>query len=253
MPRLVAFKAPDDLYEELKRRSLESGYTLVSDYVRDLVASCVRGEGLPQLRGLGDVRRLVESLVRDAVREVSEERVLSRIERRVQDMLNPWTAKIDGVASRLATVIERLEALEDRISKLEEKLRELEERVAEQHAAPAQPPARARRRSAIERLREQGIVFESDVQWLRDRDAFFERLRREGALILNVGGERVAVDKGFWENFVDKVEKLPTPNDEEVRVLLTEPQYRLFRKLKESGMIYFDSTERRWKFVERPA
>ena len=34
--------------------------------------------------------------------------------------------------------------------------------------------------------------------------------------------------------------------------MLTEPQYRLFRRLKESGLIYFDSTEKRWKFVEKP-
>jgi hypothetical protein len=249
MVKLVALKVPDEVYEELKRRSLEQGYTLVADYVRDLLLACIRGALQPGVRGLGDVRRIVEEVVRESVRELTEDRIVARLERKLQDMLNPWTAKIDSIASRLATVIERVEAIEDKVSKLEEKLKEVEERASE-HVAP---PPRARRRSAIERLKEQGIVFESEVQWLRDRDAFFERLRREGALILNIGGERVAVDKQFWSNFVDKVEKLPTPNDDEVRVLLTEPQYRLFRKLKEAGLVYFDSSEKRWKFVEKPS
>ncbi len=252
MARLIAFKVPDEVYRELKTRSREAGYSLLSDYLRDLVISCLRG-GTP-LQGLGDVRKLVEELVRDALKEFTEEKVVARIERRIHDMLNPWTAKIDGIASRLADLVERIEALEERVGRLEERVKGVEERLQQQeaHAPAPHAAARARRRSAIERLREQGIVFESDVQWLRDRDAFFERLRREGALILNIGGERVAVDRDFWSNFVDKVEKLPTANDEEVRVLLTEPQYKLFRRLKESGLIYFDSSEKRWKFVEKP-
>ena len=249
MARLVAFKVPEDVYRELKRRSREAGYTLVSDYVRDLLISCLR-TGQPLALGQ-DVRRVVEELVREHVKEVSEERIVSRIERKVQDMLNPWTAKIDSLASRIADLVEAVEALREELEKVRERVKQLEERAA----AAEQPPAttyRGRRRSAIDRLKEQGIVFESDVQWLRDRDAFFERLRREGALILDIGGERVAVDRRFWENFVDKVEKLPTANDDEIRVLLTEPQYKLFQRLKERGLIYFDSREKKWKFVEKP-
>ncbi len=246
MAKLIPVRVPDEVYRELLRRSREEGYTLLSDYVSDLITRCLRGHAVQQL---GDVRRVVEEVVQNYVRELSEEKIIARLERRLQDMLNPWTAKIDSIAARLADVVEKLEAVEERVQKLEEKIKQVEEKA--EHP-PHTYKAGVRRRSAIERLKEQGIVFESDVQWLRDRDAFFERLRREGAIILNVGGERVAVDKEFWENFVDKVEKLPTPNDEEVKVLLTEQQYRLFRKFKESGLIYYDSTEKRWKFVERP-
>jgi outer membrane murein-binding lipoprotein Lpp len=165
-------------------------------------------------------------------------------------MINPWTGKIDQVSARLAEIVERLDALEEKVKNLEEELRAVKEQATRPLATERRETRVVRRRSAIERLREQGVVFEHDVQWLRDRDAFFERLRREGAVILEVGGERVAVDPSFWENFKDKVEKLPTANDEEIKVLLRDTEYQLFRKLKESGLIYFDANKRAWRFVE---
>ena len=185
---------------------------------------------------------------------------MRRLERRIQDMINPWTAKVDSLSSKLAELVERLEALEEKVNELEHR----------REAAPPQPPIqrerggghgyqavggqerRTRRRSAIERLREQGVVFEHDAQWLRDRNAFFERLRREGALVFEIGGERVAVDPEFWERFREKLAELPTANDEEARFLLGKQHYDLFRKLKEAGVIYFDAGEKRWKFAEEP-
>ncbi len=269
MARIIAVKLPDEVYKELQRRSREEGYTLVSDYLRDLILREL-GREPRSIRSLiefvekleeGDlpprlyerIWGIVRSIVQEAIRElpdtaaiIEEEKIVQRLERRLQDIINPWTSKIDDLASKLASIIERIEVFEDKLSQLEDKIKQFESR----HEHP--PHGRVtRKRSAIERLREQGIVFESDVQWLRDRDAFFERLRREGAVILNIGGERVAIDQGFWEMFREKVEQLPTSNDEEIRVLLTEPQYKLFQRLRENGLIYFDATKRAWKFIEK--
>ncbi|OWJ55664.1 hypothetical protein Pdsh_02460 [Pyrodictium delaneyi] len=265
MPRIVAVKLPDNVYRELEEKAKREGFPLVSDYLRYLV---MRELGL--LKGEG-IEALVERIVSEKLGEITAdgkievvppdlEKLAARLERRIQDMINPWTAKIDSLSSKLAEAIERLEALEERVKNIEEALESQRRReVALARYQPQQAVEkrgehyqRGRRRSAIERLREQGVVFEHDVQWLRDRDAFFERLRREGALILDIGGERVAVDRGFWENFREKIEQLPTANDDEIKLLLTDTQYALFQKLKEAGLIYFDASKRAWRFVEEP-
>ena len=270
MTRLVAIKIPDDIYRELERRAKEAGYTFVSDYVRDIVLRELGRAGI-SLRGIEErltrleegeltprlyerILEIVKSALAESVektltvggttetKEDTTNRIVQRIERRVMDIINPFTAKVDNIASKLADLVERVEVLEGRVGKLEEEFRKAREQVIQrpQH-----------RRTAIDRLKEQGVVFESELRWLRDRDAFFERLRREGAIILDVKGERVAIYPSFWTKFRDKVEKLPTAIDDEIRVLLRDAEYRLFSRLREAGLVYYDSSRKAWKFVEQ--
>jgi len=270
LARLVAIKIPDDVYRELERRAKEAGYTLVSDYVRDIVLRELGRAGI-SLRGIEErltrleegeltprlyerILEIVKSALAESVektltvggttetKEDTTNRIVQRIERRVMDIINPFTAKVDNIASKLADLVERVEVLEGRVGKLEEEFRKAREQVIQrpQH-----------RRTAIDRLKEQGVVFESELRWLRDRDAFFERLRREGAIILDVKGERVAIYPSFWTKFRDKVEKLPTAIDDEIRVLLRDAEYRLFSRLREAGLVYYDSSRKAWKFVEQ--
>ncbi len=274
MTRIVAFTVPDDIYDELRRRAERRGYSLVSDYVRAVV--------LREL-GYGDEAERIRSLIREELEKILRregevvkiegpdvekllERIQARLERRLQDMINPWTAKIDQIQARLAGIQEKLETLEEKVKELEAREEKTRERpvgpreatsyqsgpVAGFHGERREYRAHGRRRSAIDRLREQGVVFEHDVQWLRDRDAFFEKLRREGAVILELGGERVAIDPTFWENFKEKLAELPTANEDEIKILLTGQQYELFKRLKEAGLVYFDATKRAWKLTEEP-
>lgn len=270
MARLVAIKIPDDIYRELERRAKEAGYTLVSDYVRDIVLRELGRAGI-SLRGIEErltrleegeltprlyerILEIVKSALAESVektltvggtietKEDTTDKIVQRIERKVMDIINPFTAKVDSIASKLADLIERVEVLEERVERLEEELRKAKEQVV-------QKPHH--RRTAIDRLKEQGVVFESELRWLRDRSAFFERLRREGAIIFDVKGERVAIHPSFWSKFKDKVEKLPTAIDDEVRVLLRDTEYKLFSKLREAGLVYYDSSKKAWKFVQQ--
>jgi len=270
--RLVAFTLPEDVYEELRRRAERRGYSLVSDYVRSIVLRELGygEEGDERLREIvrEELRKLVgeEGKVEVEAIDVDRiiEKVLARLQRRLQDMVNPWTAKIDQVQARLAELQEKLESIEERLREVESGQRTQQPQRERREVQAAYPPPgghqyerrehrHGRRRTAIDRLREQGVVYEHDVQWLRDRDAFFEKLRREGAVILELGGERVAVDPSFWNNFKEKLEALPTANEDEIKLLLTSQQYDLFKRLKESGLIYFDATKRAWKLTEEPA
>lgn len=270
MARLVAIKIPDDIYRELERRAKEVGYTLVSDYIRDIVLRELGRAGI-SLRGIEErltrleegeltprlyerILEIVKSALAESVektltvvgtietKEDTTDKIVQRIERKVMDIINPFTAKVDSIASKLADLIERVEVLEERVEKLEEELKKAKEQVV-------QKPHH--RRTAIDRLKEQGVVFESELRWLRDRSAFFERLRREGAIIFDVKGERVAIHPSFWSKFKDKVEKLPTAIDDEVRVLLRDTEYKLFSKLREAGLVYYDSSKKAWKFVQQ--
>jgi len=269
LARLIAIKIPDDVYKELERRAKDAGYTLISDYVRDIILRELGRAGI-SLRGLEErltrleegeltprlyerILEIVKSVLAESVEKTLEvsnmveikkdvaDKIVQRIERKVMDIINPFTAKVDSVASKLADLIEKVEVLEQRIDKLEEELKRAKEQVI-------QKPHH--RRTAIDRLKEQGVVFESELRWLRDRDAFFERLRREGAIILDVKGERIAVYPSFWSKFKDKVEKLPTTIDDEIKVLLRDIEYKLFSRLREAGLVYYDASKRAWKFVE---
>ncbi len=268
MARVVAVKLPDDIYAELERKARRRGYTLVSDYLRDLI---LRDLGYKEEGVAGLPPEEVRQLIREELAKMIESGKLqvepldteslakklgARLERKLQDMINPWTAKIDSLSTRLAELQEKLEALEEKVSSLEQKRKET---APAPRYAGFQPHERfqrehrgQRRRSAIERLREQGVVFEHEVQWLRDRDAFFEKLRREGALVMVIDDERVALDPGFWEAFKEKLATIKTPNEEEVKNLLRDQEYELFRRLRRAGMIYFDHSKSAWVFTEEP-
>ena len=290
--KMIVVKLPDDIYRELEERAKREGYSLVSDYVKHLILQAI-GRGGPTLRDIEERLARIESgelptplyerigaivrsiLQEEGVSSIDVEGVLEklerRMERRVQDMINPWTAKVDRVAQEVAGIVERLEALEEEVKKLKEEVEKLREAPRERMERPAvEQPAhtprryqphyhahqgfeggeerpRRRRRTAIEWLHEQGVLFESELTRLRDRDAFFEKLRREGAIVIELPHERVAVDRSFWEEFVRRIEGLGTTREDEIRVLLGDKMSKLFEKLKSAGIIYFDAKEGRWR------
>lgn len=222
MARVVAVKLSDEEYVELERVARERGYTMVAEFVKDVILDLLKGE-----RG---------------ETPPSLERLYSRLERKVQDLVNPFTAKIDDVLRRTAELQSKVEELEQRITGLEERLR----------GERPRPARRERRKSAIERLKEQGAVFETDVRWLRNRDAFFEKLRREGALILDTSEGRIAVDPEFWRRFLARLSRLKSRSEDEIlgKGMLNAQEYRLFKALKSSGLVYYEEEKKRWAAVE---
>ncbi|AEM38717.1 hypothetical protein Pyrfu_0848 [Pyrolobus fumarii 1A] len=291
--RMIVVKLPDDVYRELEEKARKEGYSLVSDYVKNLILrelgragvsleaieerlSRLESGDLPQplYERIGSIVRSI--LQEEGVSSIDVERLLSRLERKIHDMINPWTAKVDRLAQQVAELNERLEALEEEVKKLKEEAAKQREHIrshgeAAQHIAAhggvggrvevARRHAsyhgvhgegeeirhRRRRRTAIEWLKEQGVLFESELMRLRDRDAFFEKLRREGAIVIELPNERVAVDREFWERFKERIQGLPTVREDEIRALLDEPMFKLFQRLKEAGLIYFDASEGAWK------
>ncbi len=276
--RIVVVKLPDDVYRELEERARREGYPLVSDYVKALIMREL-GRGAPDIRSIEErLERLesgelppplyerIGSIVRSVLQEegvssIDVDKLLARVERRIQDMVNPWTGKVDRLAQQVAELLERMESLEEEVKRLKEELEKAREEQRAEHRVEHRVEApttrhytpryeeshRRRRRTAIEWLREQGVLFESELTRLRDRDAFFEKLRREGAIVIELPHERVAVDREFWERFRERIESLPTVREDEIRVALGDQMFKLFQKLKEAGLVYFDAKSGSWR------
>ncbi len=243
--RTVIVKLDDKIYEELERRARSEGFLTVSEYVRGLIMKSL---------GYSTVEHPFTHAEHEegvAVRRSGAviEKIVSLIERRIQDRINPFTSKIDEVSRRLAEVIERIEALEDRVKELETRISATHEVLAH-HGEEERERREKPRRTAMDILRDQKVMFESEVvKRIKDRDTFFLKLERSGAKVIEAKGERIAVDPDFWREFVKKVEALTTNNEDKIREYLDPIEYKLFDKLRESALIYFDASMHRWNFL----
>jgi hypothetical protein len=211
---LVKIELTKSEYEALKAIARREGYSLVSEYLRNIIRGVVEGRIGKSASG----GEQVDALAR-------------RLERVIVDILNPYTGKIDEIARRLAELRELLEGAR------EERVREVVERPV-------------RRTPAIEKLKEQGVVFQEDVQWMKSPERFFEKLKREGAMVLSIGGERVALDPEFWARFAEEVDKISVGDVEEAASLLEmslgEAAGRLFRKMVKAGVAVYDEDRGIW-------
>ncbi len=183
-------------------------------------------------------------------------RTAAQLTRKVQDLLVPYTGKLDELQRTLAQVSEKLEQLGEEIAKLQERAQSPPPRPPatqttspEARAPPSYRRAPPGRPTAMERLRQQGAVFQSDLKWLNNPPAFFEKLRREGAVVMQLGGEYVAVDPEYWAKMERTLAQVAEEDPEEAARKLPRPMDRLFRLLYENERAYYDSIEKGWKII----
>ncbi|MEM4035987.1 MAG: hypothetical protein QXU97_05205 [Fervidicoccaceae archaeon] len=227
----ITIKLSDEEYEILKKKAEERGLSSVTEY---LLAIARETPPISQRVARGEAQLI----------EQEQARLIASVERKIHDIINPYTAKIDELSRRIAAVIERLDELRESV--------EISRRGEAPASRPA--PARARRRgtSAIERLREDGVVFQSELTWLSNPPAFFDKLKREGAVVFRLGGEYVAVDQRFWEEFKSRLSKERGEKAEEVASRLPAKMSRLFLKLSAEGLASYNKEARSWIIFEEP-
>ncbi len=243
--KMIVIKLPYDVYTRLIERSKAEGYKLLSDYLKSII---MKELGLEEYSSRIDriENQLKEMAKRlESLPETDYSKLETRLLRKTQDLINPVTAEISKLSSKIVDIVERLENIEEKISEIEEKIARISKETREKKEKPY-------RKTGIERLKEEGAIFESELLWLRNKDRFFAYLEREGAKIIEAKGERIAVDRDFWNRFTEKLFKeINTSNDEQIKIILTKTEYKLFTKLKESGLIYYDSTSRKWKPISK--
>ncbi len=193
---------------------------------------------------------------------------LAKFRRGIEDLLNPTTGKIDDMRGKLATIIELLEGIVERLREVDSKIDKVAAQPLQPEAQPAQtasrggrggPAARVgaeaqqprrRRTSAIEILKEQKVMFESDITGkIKNRDAFFERLRKDGAVVLELARQRVAIDPDYWNEFVERLKSLNTNSEAEMEKVLGKVGMRLLKELMQSTLAYFDATTKKWELI----
>lgn len=195
--------------------------------------------------GYQDVRAYVEAIIKGGAQppeQGSLDALSKRVERLIQDVLNPFTQKVDDLAKRLAQIEEALEELRQARP---QQAQEVKETARETKREGAQGS------TALERLRRQGVVFQEELQWLRAPDRFFAKLEREGAVVLTLGDGRAAVDPDFWKKFVAEVESTSLKDSrqvsDKVQADLGDRASALFNKMVRSGLVIYDEDQRRWK------
>ncbi|MBW9140643.1 MAG: CopG family transcriptional regulator [Candidatus Aramenus sp.] len=222
--KTIIIKLTDEEYAKLEEEARKEGYVLLTEYVRSKLLSSFTLAPSSSSR----------------VESVNYEEMLRKIERKVQDMINPFTSQIEDLKKRLADLQEKVDSLEEKSLKP----KELQPKEKLQRS-----PTSQEKKTALDILSEQGVIFESELK-LKDPDRFFEKLEREGAKILLTDKERIAVDPNFYNSFVDKLSKLSAQDDETAKQQLGKKEFKLFQRLKEAASIYFDSSSKSWKFVE---
>jgi hypothetical protein len=175
-----------------------------------------------------------------------------RLSRKLQDQLNAFTSRVEQIAQRQAEIVERLDRLEERVKKLEESAT-TKEQTSEKPGEKPKKGARREKPSVCEILKEQLVLFESDVVrkgTVSDRDRLFAAIESKcGDVVIECARERVAVEKGFWQSFLEKLSKIGTSDDDEIRKLLDSVELKLFKALKESALIAYSASERKWLYI----
>lgn len=201
------------------------------------------------------VKKAVEDyLSRAAQRQLPPEESLGSIQR----LLRSATDTINTYSSLLTELRSKLVEIREVLDELGLKVEELPSRIATQvpveTAGPqtprgeeAAPPQERARVTAIEILKKQKTIYEADVaKKIRNRDAFFDKLEREGAVVLSLKDQRVAVDEMFWDEFVKKVETMTSDRDVDIAKVLNRQEAELLKKLMESAIAYYDRSKKKW-------
>ena len=214
----------------------------------------------------GAVRKAIEeSLTREGSEEVKslENEIvnihsvvhnLQRIVTTTGDVLNSYSQLLSDIRFKLGELLSAVQGLDSKINEFLSKLGEVgvqavptASTVSKETYEVQKEKGKERRASAIDILRKQKVMFEADLaSKIRNRDAFFEKLRRDGALVLSLTDQRVALDPGFWEEFLSKLKTLDTNSERRIQEVLGKAGSDLLKALSKNALAYFDTTKKRW-------
>lgn len=222
----VKVRVPDDVYTVLEELAKKEGYSNVPDYIASLLVNLARAQRMPPL-------------------DEFVEKLKTKLERFLQDELNRRIAIIETLRRQIVELYDKVEAIEQRVGALESQLREAE-------GEKIRPTTGTRsRRTAVERLKEEKVVFESKLPTRVQRDRLFAYFERVGTVVLKLSRERVAVDPDFWQAFKRKLlEEIDSNKEEDILIMLGDKGYELWKALYSDNLLIFDSKTKRWRFLQ---
>jgi hypothetical protein len=176
--------------------------------------------------------------------------------RRLEDLINAYTGKTDQVLQRLSQLVEAFEVLSEKLDRVAEVLSkqqvleraEEKPRVSEEREKQGKETKREKT-TVCEVLGRQLVLLESEIaDKIRNRDAFFSAIESKCNDIVVEGlKERIAVERSYWQQFMDKLSKIDTADDDKIKKQLDSLEFKLFKALKESALIVYSATEKKWR------
>ncbi len=280
MVKYLTLKLSDAVYAELKKRAEEEGYALVSDYIRDLIAKSIGKksdikeleERIERLENTINedfikekIREVVQSSLTDIVQniepiEVDVKELLDeaisklekKFERKLDDMLNPWTQKIDEFARKMAELQEKVEELEEAINELKQKKKERIEEKGIEEMKERFTERKEKRGKMFQIFKERKVYFEAkDLGWAKNKERIIDILVKHGAIKIDTEKwGRILVHPDAWNEFVGALKEAKSGSDEEVYELLHDEKLKeLFDILRKEGVLYYDSSSKSWKLL----
>jgi vacuolar-type H+-ATPase subunit I/STV1 len=252
----------DEEFNELMEKAKKAGFVLLNDYVKYQLMKSNSSIQQPQ---------------------IDMSTISGRIERKIQDVLMPFTSEIDTLKMQIAMVLEKIDEISDNIhgvaltgSKMGKKEPRIQKGMKEMHEKSETPQSEKgpgkdlqqaqkeakekneanqtertttdKKKDAMSVLKEQGVVLESELN-LRNRDALFSKLEKEGAKIITTEKERIAIHPDFYAKFTSDLSKINTADVNEATKHLDEKEAKLFKKLVSEGLAYFDNGSKSWKLL----
>ncbi|AWR97334.1 CopG family transcriptional regulator [Acidianus sulfidivorans JP7] len=225
--KTIIIKLTDDEYRQLEEEARKEGYTLINSYIRSKLLSSGISSDMSSQGG------------------INTDELVKKIERKVQDMVNPFTAEVDNLKRKIAELSEKIDNLEE-LQKVAEKNKSIKSIKSSKYENTQQKP----HKTIMELLKEQGAIYESEISTrIKNPDSFFEKIEKSGGKILYTEKERIAVDQDFYNNFLKKLSEIHTSDDIEAQKFLTRQEYKLFQKLRALAIIYFDGNTKSWKIT----
>jgi hypothetical protein len=230
--KTIIIKLNEDEYRKIEEKAKEEGYLLVSDYIKSLI--------------VGKQNGIIKQDINEVITQLS-----IKLERKINDILNPFTSEIQDLKVKLSEVIERIEKLEEKLIITEKKgtiqpkksvIEEGKKNISEKTTQQKQ------KKTAIEVLKEAGLIIENEVK-VKNPDTLFEKLEKQGAKVIQLNSGRIAIHPAFWNNFVKKISEIHSADTDEVASKLDEKSSKLFKILTSQGLAYFDANSRNWKFL----
>ncbi|AFH43239.1 hypothetical protein [Fervidicoccus fontis] len=228
MSPMLCFSLTEEQYKKLQNLANSMGYSDVGEFVKQNIFN-LQPSKLP----------LTQQEVKTAQEKIQLERdQFQNLIRTIQDLINPFTAKIDELTRSFAELKEEMERIESKISEVETR-----KELPKQKFQAKETQSQKVKPKAIERLKSEGVVFQKDLSWLNTPRAFFERLRKDGAVVMTLGNEYVAIDRTFWEDFKNELSKINERNADKVSKMLSEKMAILFKRLLEEGKVMYVENE----------
>lgn len=217
----IKVKIPEDTYSLLEKIALKEGFSSVSDYVSFIILNTIKER---------------------VISEDISEKLKSKLERYIQDELNKRLSVVETLRRQIMEVYEKMEELEQKINSIESALKEgkIEEKTK----------VEVPRKTAVERLREEKVVYESKLPSRIQRDRLFSYFERMGVIVIKLSRERIAVDPDFWRDFKYKLlNELDSNKEEDILSVLGDKGYELWKTLYTDNMLVYDPKAKKWKFI----